>query len=106
MEEKEDAGANPFWALGGAGDRRDGGNGGRRELSGWPDRAKRNRRMARTRCWASGNTRARERGEREGTQSRTWEWEKLHVPVGLEIWRAACLPLMPSDKTGKALALF
>jgi hypothetical protein len=50
MEEKEDAGAHPFWVLGGAGDRRGGGNGGRRELSGWPDRVKRNRRMARTRC--------------------------------------------------------
>jgi hypothetical protein len=55
-KEKEDAGAHSFWTLGGSGDRRDSDNGGRRELSGWPDRVKRNRTIARTRCWASRNT--------------------------------------------------
>jgi hypothetical protein len=87
MEEKEDAGAHPFWALCGVGDCRGDGNDRKMNLSGWPNPMKRNRRMA---MMLNEREHARTRArESEGVRSRTQEQENLHLHAGLELWRAA-----------------
>jgi hypothetical protein len=105
MEEKEDAAAHPFWALGGAGDCRCGGNGGRMELSGWPNPVKRNRRMAtmlgkweHVRTQAGGAGRCAKQDPRAGKPLPACQIGALASHAGS--------PLMPSYKTGKAIALF
>jgi hypothetical protein len=105
MEEKEDAAAHPFWELGGAGDRRGSSNGGRMELSGWPNPAKRNRRMTTMLGeWKHARTQAGRTGRHAKQDPRAGKPSPA-CQIGALASRAGS-PLMQSNKTGKAIALF